>query len=157
MKKGVKKFYILILCFLFVYLAAFIGGIFTSISINTGWYESVKLSITPPDEVFPIVWNILFFLVAVSLFFVWTNSSKKQKTKVALVFGINLFLNVFWSFSFFFLKNPTLAFAVLILLEVSILSMIFTSWKIKKVSALLLIPYLLWVSFAGILNYLIAF
>lgn len=157
MKKNVKKFYILLLCFLFVYLAAFIGGIFTSISVNSEWYESVKISITPPDEVFPIVWNILFFLIAVSLFFVWTNSSKKQKTKVALVFGINLFLNVFWSFSFFFLKNPKLAFAVLILLEISILSMIFTSWKIKKVSALLLIPYLLWVSFAGILNYLIAF
>lgn len=148
---------ILILCFAIVYLVAFIGGIFTSISVNSEWYESIKSSITPPDEIFPIVWNILFFLISISLFLVWTNSSKKEKRKIGYVFGINLFLNLLWSFLFFFLRNPTLAFVDLIFLELSIFSMIFVSWKIKKTSAILLIPYLLWVTFAGILNYSIVF
>lgn len=157
MKKGVKKIYILILCFLFVYLFAFIGSAFTSTSVDSEWYQSVKSNLTPPNWVFPVVWNILFFLIALSLFFAWTKSSKKQKTRIAIIFGANLLLNVLWSFSFFFLQNPTLAFVDLILLEFSIITMIFITKKIEKKSAWLLVPYLLWVGFAGILNYLIAF
>jgi benzodiazapine receptor len=84
-------------------------------------------------------------------------SKKKQKKIVAIVFGINLFLNTFWSYLFFELKKPNCAFFELILLWFSILSMIFVTRKIDKKSAWLLVPYLLWVSFAGILNYLIAF
>ena len=157
MKKGVKNIYILILCFLFVYLFAFIGSAFTSTSVDSEWYQSVKPSLTPPNWVFPVVWNILFFLIALSLFFAWTKSNKKQKTKVAILFSINLLLNVLWSLSFFFLKNPTLAFVDLILLEFSTIVIILFIKKIEKKSAWLLVPYLLWVGFAGILNYLIAF
>jgi tryptophan-rich sensory protein len=155
--KKVKNIYILILCFLFVYLFAFIGSAFTSASVDSEWYYSIKPNITPPNWVFPVVWNILFFLIALSLFFVWIKSSKKQKPKIAILFGANLFLNILWSFSFFFLQNPTLAFADLILLEVSIIAIILFVKKIEKKSAWLLVPYLLWVGFAGILNYLIAF
>lgn len=150
---------VLILCLLVVYLTAFIGSLFTSPSVNSEWYNSIKPSITPPNWVFPVVWNILFFLIALSLYFAWTSkkSSKKTRLKIAVVFGINLALNILWSLLFFTLQNPVIAFCELILLWGSILAMIFITYRIKKISAYLLIPYALWVAFAGILNYLIAF
>jgi benzodiazapine receptor len=158
MKKRLKKNWkVLIVSLVAVYVVAFIGSLFTSSQTNSQWYLSVKPSITPPNFVFPIVWNILFFLIALSLFFAWTSAKKKSKIKIALVFGINLLFNVLWSVLFFKFKKPNFAFFELILLWISILVMIFTTWKINKKSALLLIPYLLWVSFAGFLNYLIAF
>ncbi|MDD5699772.1 MAG: tryptophan-rich sensory protein [Candidatus Nanoarchaeia archaeon] len=153
------KIKVLILCFLVVYLIAFIGSLFTSSSVNSAWYESVRTSLTPPNWVFPVVWNILFFLIALSLYFAWTSkkSSKKTRLKIAVVFGINLGLNTLWSLLFFTLQNPVMAFCELILLWGSILAMIVVVYKVRKVSAYLLIPYAFWVAFAGILNYLIAF
>ena len=75
-----------------------------------------------------------------------------------IIFGLNFLFNILWSVLFFTMKNPILSFFELIfLLWPSIFAMVFVSWKIKKLSAYLLIPYLIWVSFAGILNYLIAF
>ncbi|MFH1801248.1 MAG: TspO/MBR family protein [archaeon] len=149
---------ILIFFLIIVFSIAFIGGLFTSSNTKTDWYESIKPSITPPDYVFPIVWNILFFMIALSLYLAWTNSkNKKIKKKVAVIFGINLLLNLFWSVLFFGLRSPEFAFYELILLWASIFVMISINYKINKTSAYLLIPYLFWVSFAGILNYLIAF
>lgn len=142
---------ILIISFIIVIFAASVGSLFT----DTGtWYESRKSAITPPNFVFPIAWTTLFFLIALSLYFSWINSKKKDKQKVAFVFGINLFLNILWSVLFFGLKQPLFAFIDLILLWVSILVMIFVTWKIDRKAAWLLVPYLLWVSFAGLLNYL---
>jgi len=159
MKKGRKiNWKLLIFCFIIVYSVAFIGSIFTSRNLSDGWYQSVKPAITPPNFVFPIVWNVLFFLIALSLYFALSSAkNKKLELKLKLVFGINFLLNVLWSVFFFGLKNPTLAFFELIIFWISIILMIYTIWKIEKKSALFLFPYLLWVSFAGILNYLIAF
>jgi tryptophan-rich sensory protein len=148
---------VLIACFVIVYFVAGIGSIFTTKAVSSDWYQTIKPSITPPNYVFPVVWNILFLLITFSLYIVWINSNKKKKTKIAWVFGINFILNIFWSFLYFYLKNPKFAFFELILLWFSILSMIIISWEINKKSAYLLIPYLIWVSFAGILNYLSAF
>jgi len=147
---------VLVICFLIVFGTAFVGSLFTSKNVDTSWYQNIKPDITPPNYVFPIVWNILFFLIALSLYFAWIYSSKDQKKKIVLVYGINLFLNAFWSFVFFGLKLPLYAFGVLILLEFSIISMIYVTYKINKKFSYFLIPYLLWVSFAGILNYFIA-
>lgn len=148
---------ILVISLIAVYSVAFFGSIFTSSSVNSEWYESTKVSLTPPNWVFPIVWNLLFFMISISLYLAWIYSKKKEKKKVAIVFGINLFLNFLWSVIFFSLQNPALAFFELIFLWFSIIAMIFTTYKINKVSSYLLIPYFLWVSFAGILNFLIAF
>ena len=148
------NFKVLIACLIIVYAVAFIGSLFTSPVTDSAWYLENKPDITPPNFVFPIVWNILFFLIALSLYFVWIKANKKQKKKVSLVFGINLVLNAFWSFLFFTLQKPSWAFAELIVLWLSIWFMIFTTWKIDKKSAWLLVPYLAWVSFAGVLNWL---
>ena len=148
---------VLVLSLIIVYGIAFLGSLFTSSNVNTEWYEQTRNSLTPPNYVFPIVWNILFFLIAISLYFAWTNAKKKDKKEIGYVFGLNLVLNVLWSVLFFGLQNPIASFVELIVLWISILLMIIVVYKTSKLSAYLLIPYLLWVSFAGILNYLIAF
>jgi translocator protein len=149
---------ILIVSLVIVYSMAFVGSLFTSVSVNTDWYDSIKPSITPQSYVFPIVWNILFFLIGLSLYIAWTSARDKDlKRKVAIVFGANLFLNTLWSFIFFGMQNTRLAFFELIIFWISIASMIYVTYSINKKSSYLLIPYLLWVSFAGILNYLITF
>jgi len=152
-----KNWKLLLICLLVVYAVAFLGSLFTSNNVNTAWYSSIRTLITPPNLVFPIVWNILFFLIALSLYFALDSANKKERKKIALVFGINLSLNILWSIIFFAFKNTRLAFFELIVFWVSILWMILTTWKINKKSAFLLFPYAVWVTFAGILNYVIAF
>lgn len=154
-KRGSWK--ILIICLLIVFAIALISSVFTSSSVNSQWYGNIKPSITPPNYVFPVVWNLLYFLIALSLYFSWMGASKQKRKIIAMAFGINLFLNVLWSFLFFFLQQPAIAFFDLILIWLTIWAMIFSAHKINKKSSFLLLPYLLWVSFAGVLNYLIAF
>lgn len=151
-----KKFNIItfIICIVIVFAVAGIGSLFTAGNSSGDWYDSIKPSITPPGFVFPIVWNILFFLISLSLYFAWQSSDKKQKTNIAIVFGINFILNIFWSYLYFYLRRPNFAFIEIFFLLLSIISMIVVTWKIDKKSSYLLIPYLLWVSFATILNYL---
>lgn len=136
---------ILIKSIVMVYLVAFLGSLFTS---TGSWYESIKPSITPPNYVFPIVWNTLFFLLALSIYFAWNKRS-------LIIYKINLILNLAWSAIFFGLKMPLLAFFDLILLWISIIYLIKINWKSNRISSYLLIPYLLWVTFAGVLNFLI--
>jgi tryptophan-rich sensory protein len=151
-----KKVDILVLaaCLIIVSLVSFIGSVFTSPAVKSAWYQSIKPSITPPNLVFPIVWSILFFLIALSLYFAWIKSSKKQKKTIMILFGINFILNILWSVIYFGMQNPSLALAEIVLLWASIFSMILSLRKIRKLSSNLLIPYLLWVSFAAFLNYL---
>lgn len=151
MKKKIN-WKILIACILIVFIIGFLGSIFTTSAVKSAWYLDNKSSLTPPNYIFPIAWNILFLLLAISLYFSYTET--KNKSKVIILYGINLFLNLFWSILFFGLKNPSAAFIDLIFLWLSILSLIIFNWKTNRKAAYLLIPYLLWVSFAGILNYL---
>ncbi|MBU0666349.1 MAG: tryptophan-rich sensory protein, partial [Nanoarchaeota archaeon] len=127
MKKKLVKWKILVVSFVIVYLVALIGSLFTTGNVRTDWYESIKPKLTPPNWVFPIVWNILFFLIALSLYFVWTAKNKEIKNKTFLFFGINLFLNALWSFLYFQMKNPLLAFFDIILIWISIIMMIYFS------------------------------
>lgn len=143
-----------IIAVLIVFAVAFLGSSVTTRVVESEWYDNIKPSITPPDYVFPIVWNILFFLLAASMYLAWIHSKNKKRKIVALEYGINLLLNFSWSFVFFGLKQPLFAFIVLLALWVSIAGLIYTTWSINKKSSYFLIPYLLWVSFAGVLNFL---
>lgn len=138
-----------------VLLTAFIGSQFT----ETGaWYESVKPSITPPNYVFPIVWTSLFVLIAMSFYLAMASSTRKENCKeIVPGYLFNFVLNMSWSLLFFTLKQPILAFVDLILLWASTALMIYVTWRINKVASWLLVPYLLWLTFAGILNFIIAF
>jgi len=153
MKKKIN-WKVLISCLIIVYAVAFIGSIFTSGAVKSPWYESVRPAITPPNLVFPVVWTILFFLIALSMYLSLINSNKKQKSSIILIYGINFLLNILWSFLYFGIKNPLIAFFEIFALLISIIAMIKISSKISKKAGYLLIPYLLWVCFAIILNYL---
>ncbi len=142
---------VFIACIIIVFAVAAIGSSFTKID---NWYYSVKPSITPPAWVFPVVWTLLFYLIAISMYFSWLSSTPKQKNKTIVLFAVNFILNNLWSLFYFKMHNPLGAFIVIILLWVSIISLIVYTYKLSKKASYLLIPYLLWVSFAAILNYL---
>lgn len=152
MKKRIN-WKVLIASLIIVFAISFVGSLFTSGNTNSSWYLENKPSFTPPSIVFPIVWPILYFLIALSLYFAWIKANKSEKKKVAVIFGINLIANVLWSYLFFEIQNPLLSFIDLLVIFGTIIGMIFVTGKIDKKSGWLLVPYLLWVGFASVLNF----
>lgn len=149
-----NRLVVFILCLLVAYAAGFIGSIFTSGETNGEWYGQIRPSLTPPSWVFPIVWNVLYFLIAISLFYSWVKGNGKERKYVVLAFGSNLVLNALWSYLYFGLHNVKFAFYDIILIFLTIIWMMIVSYKIEKKACYLLIPYLLWVGFASILNFM---
>jgi translocator protein len=145
---------VLIVCLILVFIAAWIGNHFTSASVNSSWYQQIKPNITPPNWVFPIVWTILFLLLAISLYLAFIGANSLDKISITAAFGLNLFFNVAWSAFYFGMKNTGMAFFDLIFLWLSIILIMKITWRIDRKASYLLIPYPIWVSFAGILNYL---
>jgi len=135
-------------------LAGVIGAVFTVPAIS-GWYATLaKPAVNPPSWVFGPVWIALYFLMGVAAFLVWRRGLATSGVKRALViFDIQLILNVVWSIIFFGLHNPGGAFIEIIFLWLAILATTIAFAKISKFAAWLLVPYLLWVSFAGYLNF----
>jgi tryptophan-rich sensory protein len=146
----------LILALVICQAAGLIGSIFTAPAIPR-WYASlVKPSFNPPNWVFGPVWIMLYVLMGVSLFLVWKQEGRK--TKVAIyVFFLQLALNTAWSPLFFGLEMPLAAFVVIILLWIAILVTILKFYKFSKLASYLLVPYILWVSFAAVLNFFLWF
>ncbi|MBT4722938.1 tryptophan-rich sensory protein [Candidatus Falkowbacteria bacterium] len=143
--KIVKFVFAILIC----QLAGLMGAIFNLNSID-GWYTTIaKPVFNPPNWIFGPVWTILFILMGISLYLIWTN---KHHFFAMKIFGLQLFLNILWSFLFFGLQNPFAAFIGIVLLWISILLMIIQFYKVNRWSALLNIPYLLWVTFALVLN-----
>ena len=134
-------------------LAGVIGSLFTFAAIPT-WYATLaKPAFNPPNWVFAPVWNILFILMGVAAFLVWKRGLDKKAVRVALLlFLVQLVLNSFWSIIFFGLHNPGAAFIEIIFLWLAILATIISFYKVVPKAAYLLIPYILWVTFAGFLN-----
>jgi tryptophan-rich sensory protein len=157
-------------------LAGAIGSVFTISQVKTWYLGLVKPEFNPPSWIFGPVWTTLFVLMGISLYLVWNNkwrvkneinfkktkvwnkysqkfmSGSWQKLNIILIFAVQLALNVLWSVIFFTLHNPGVAFFELIMLWFAIIYTIVNFWRVSKASAWLLLPYLLWVSFAGILN-----
>jgi len=150
MRKLIKIIISILLC----QGAGAIGSLFTSSAIST-WYATLqKPSFNPPNWIFAPVWTILFLLMGVSLYLIWGKGLENKKVKIALlIFGVQLVLNIFWSFLFFGLQSPLYAFIEIIILWLAILLTIITFYKISKSAAYLLLPYIFWVSFASILNF----
>ena len=150
MKNIIKLIISIIIC----QLAGIIGSIFTTPSISTGYASLNKPVFNPPNWVFSPVWITLFVLMGISLYLVWSKAIKKELKKRALIlFGIQLLLNIFWSVIFFGLNSILFAFIEIIFLWIAILLTIIYFYKISKIASYLLIPYILWVSFAAVLNF----
>lgn len=130
----------------------FLGSLATTPSINT-WYVTLNKPVfNPPNWLFAPVWTILFICMGISLYLVW-QSKIKNKSLSLTYFYIQLILNLLWSFIFFTLHNPLFAFIEIIILWIFILLTIIGFYRISKPASLLLWPYLLWVTFASILNF----
>jgi benzodiazapine receptor len=151
---SIKDLLKLIASIIICQLAGFIGSLFTTPAIPT-WYATLrKPTFTPPSWVFFPVWTTLFLLMGISLFLVWQKTLKERKVKIALsLFAIQLVLNTLWSIFFFGLKSPLLAFIEIVILWFAILLTILKFFKVSKPAGILLLPYILWVSWAAVLNF----
>ena len=134
-------------------LIGFLGSSATTDSVTT-WYVGLsRPSFTPPDWTFGVVWPILYVMMGISAFLIWNKGLDKREVKVALsIFGLQLILNGLWTPIFFGLHLIGLALIEILMMWAAILLTIIYFWKVSKLAALLLLPYILWVSFAVILN-----
>ncbi|MBU2634408.1 MAG: tryptophan-rich sensory protein [Nanoarchaeota archaeon] len=146
MKKIIKFIISILVC----QLAGIIGSIFTVSSVGSWYLELNKPVFNPPSYLFGPVWIFLYFLMGLALYFVWV---KKDVKNALILFFVHLFLNSLWSVLFFGLKLVFVAFLEIILLWIFILLVMIKFYKFDKRSCYLLIPYILWVSFALILNF----
>ena len=147
-----KKFLRLVLC---ITLPLFIGGVsgIATADAIPGWYQTLnKPFFNPPNWLFGPVWTTLYILMGVSLFQISSLPKSELRTKAIQIFILQLTLNFFWSFLFFYFHQPEIALLEIIGLWVCIAVMIHLFKKLKPVAGYLNIPYLLWVSFASILN-----
>ncbi len=116
------------------------------------WYEELnKPFLTPPAFVFPIAWTILYILMAVSVFFFVREA--KERIYPLVIFSIQLLLNLLWAPTFFMSHNIQMALLIVLLMIAFTAYTISLFYKQSKISAYLLIPYLLWIIFAAYLNF----
>ncbi len=129
-----------------------LGGIFTITEIPN-WYAGLnKPSFNPPNSLFGPVWTLLYTLMALSFYLIWKQVDSPQKKIAIVLFIIQFILNFCWSIIFFKYHLIQWALVEILVMWIFILLTILHFWKLSKTAALLLLPYLFWVSFASILN-----
>jgi tryptophan-rich sensory protein len=150
----------LIICCSIPLAIGFAGSFWTANSMD--WYQTLaKPAFNPPNWVFAPVWTVLYLLMGISAFLVWTSTSSVESrkepanaaVKVALAcFILQLVFNAIWTPIFFGAKQLLVAFGDIVLLWLAIAATIICFHRINKLSAILLVPYIIWVSFAAVLN-----
>jgi len=151
MNKWIRILIFILIC----QLAGLIGSIFTIPKITTWYVNLQKPSFAPPDWLFGPVWTTLFALMGISLYWVWGKQLEKSFRRAISFFGLQLVLNNLWSFFFFGLENPLAGLIEIMLLWIAIAVTIFEFYKLSKRAGLILLPYIIWVTIAAILNYYI--
>jgi translocator protein len=143
----------LLVALLVCYGAQALGA--TLIFPDLGWYATLhKPGFTPPAKLFPVVWTILYGLMALSVWTFWRAPGSNEYRRWGLAwFCIQLVLGIAWSSAFFALHSVTAAFAAILALLLSIVVTIVMFDRLSRTAALLLVPYLLWVAFATALNF----
>ena len=148
-----KNFLKLVVSIVICFLPGIIGGFFTTNNLYP-WYDTlVKPFFNPPSWVFAPVWTILYTLMGISLFLVIKSEKSINNTQGLIFFIIQLILNGLWSILFFGLHQIFWAFVLIILLIAFICLTIWKFYTVSKPAAFVLLPYLLWVSFAAVLNF----
>ena len=134
------------------FIVAAIGGAVTATSVGT-WYPTLnKPWFTPPDWVFAPVWNALYMMMALAAFLVWRQSDGEQQRTALYLFGVQLVLNLLWSFIFFGTQRIGAAFIEIIALLVAIGATTVHFWHVDRRAGLLFLPYLAWTGYAAVLN-----
>jgi tryptophan-rich sensory protein len=133
-------------------LAGASGSLVTATSVRE-WYPDIqKPWWTPPSAVFGPVWTVLYLLMGVSAWLIWRNAEGSARRTALLIFVTQLVLNGIWSFLFFGFRSPGWAALEIVLLWSSIVATVLVFARISRLAAGLLLPYLLWVSYAAALN-----
>ncbi|PLX20832.1 TspO protein [Candidatus Parcubacteria bacterium] len=150
------KFFIPVLFVLASQLAGAVGSFFTVTNVDS-WYSTVnKPFFNPPNWIFGPVWITLYTLMGIAAYLVWKHWGTNPIAKYAtILFFIHLAFNSLWSILFFGMQNPMAAFFEIIVLWIMIAVLIYMFFQVNKTAAYLLVPYILWVSFASILNFYI--
>jgi tryptophan-rich sensory protein len=150
--RPLRSFLTLLLAFALCFAASRLGSLATT--PNLDWYHSLRQPFfQPPDWAFPVVWTILYAMMAVSLWRIASRPLTKHPRSVAMgVFMLQLLLNIGWSFAFFGQQNPQLGLVVIGALLVAIAWNIAVFRSLDRLAGLLLIPYFLWVCYATLLN-----
>lgn len=144
-----KPWLVLIGFLLLSFLAASVGAVY----LPGEWYAGLaKPSWNPPNWVFGPVWTLLYFCIGLSGWLVWRQAGWRAAAPAFVVYGLQLVLNAAWSWLFFGLHMPGLAFIEIVVLWLSILATAVMFSRKSSSAALLLLPYLCWVGFAGALN-----
>jgi len=150
-----KKFFSLIFFIVVCNLAGAMGALLTATGEGSWYMNLVKPSFNPPGWLFGPVWTMLYILMGIAVWMIW-QQKKDKKIKIALnLFWLQLVLNAIWTPVFFGLENTGVALGIIIVLWLVLLVTIIKFWQIKKTVAGLLVPYILWVSFASVLNFAI--
>lgn len=154
-----EKILKLIACITLCEGVGIVSSIFTLNSIPTWYVYLNKPAFSPPNWVFGPVWTVMYILMGIAFYQVWTLRTKKktlQRSSLQL-FIIQLAVNFLWTFIFFGLRSPVGGLIDIIILWIFILLTLTRFYKLSKIAGYLMAPYLLWVSFATILNFSVAF
>ena len=120
---------------------------------NSDWFDTLnKPLLNPPSALFQPVWVVLYSMMVLSIILFAFEKTDKSKMRGYLYFGIQLFFNLIWSPIFFLLQNIGFAFLIIVLLDIFAIMTVKEFYKVSKFSAMLLIPYIVWILFATYLN-----
>lgn len=143
----------LVLCLVLCLGLGAAAGFFTAQGIPVWYANLVKPAWTPPNIVFPIVWNILYVLMAVSLYLLWDRTpATPARSRAITLFFVQLALNFAWSPVFFTLHWVWAALGIILALALTLVLIVRAAWPVNRTAALLLLPYLAWVLYASTLN-----
>jgi len=154
MKNGkLRDIYKIIISIVACECAGLIGSVFTMTAIPT-WYATLeKPSFNPPNWLFAPAWSTLYLLMGISAFFIWRKGLDNRRVRTALIiFLVQLVLNALWSIVFFGLESPLYGIVVIVALWIAIIFTILKFFRISTIAGALLLPYILWVTFAAVLN-----
>lgn len=153
MNKSIKLF---LICVAIPLLTGGIAGLLTKNSMAV--FESInKPPLTPPGWLFPVVWTILYFMMGAASYLVLTSDASFRDISIAMkLYGIQLVFNFLWSILFFNLQLYNVSFLWLVILWLLVLATLLAFSQISRTAALFMVPYLLWITFAGYLSLKIA-
>ncbi len=118
------------------------------------WYAALnRPALTPPDWIFSPVWTVLYIMIAVSIFMYFRAPCKNHLWLTVVILVLHLASNFIWTYLFFGLQSPVMALWDIIFLDLSLVVLMIFFWQASHIAGVMLVPYLLWVSFATYLNY----
>ncbi len=146
------KWPLLLICIAIPLVSGSLSGLAIADHISS-WYSTLnKPSFNPPNYLFGPVWSVLYILMGIGLYLILQTPKSAMRTKSIVLFAVQLILNLSWSFIFFNAQSPFAALIIIGILWIAILMMMIYFHTLSPIASYLQIPYLLWVSFASVLN-----